>query len=161
MTLEFQYEEPESDKPPQKWHDAIRNNLTGILYSHGRFETFSINVNGLIYNIESVTQKESLDGDPEGIYVYTNIVEERKMSYRNLMEPVVTSLRKLFLEESGGKREYTKITPEINPELADKNLMIDFGNSIRIGVYRVSKGNLVFYVKPMTLDNARHGKIVY
>jgi len=147
--------------PPRWWHDAVRQNLPGNMYSPFKFVTFTERAeNGVFYRIISLTAFDPAANAPAGIYIDTNIPLETFKKDKSLIDPAVLSFKQLIKSRLPIEKEFIQIPPEINPKMADSNMEVDLRGSARIGIFgQKPDGNLIFYVKQVTLENLRNAVI--
>ena len=146
--------------PPEKWHDAIRQNVEGTLKFSGEFVSFPIRESSSFrYSILSLTSDSQTFGLTEGVYVATNIPKALIQNANAYISAITVKLTELFSRnaEESDAANLVKLPESVDPDLAAGGVKIDFGNAFKLEVYGYMRDNqtLVFTVKPFDAIKAK------
>lgn len=152
--VEISRDTPET-LPPQRWHDVIRANFSGIMSDPDCFESYTQQgKHGLQYSLLSITRNDPSFKGPKGIYLETNIPKELAENARLYLDGVLMKFTMLLCEVKEPVIK-TEIPAEIKDKVPEPGAYIDFGNAINLEFFGTTGHNtIVFCLKPIAINEA-------
>jgi hypothetical protein len=133
-------------KPPEWWHNVIRENFPGTQNASFQFETFEeTSPDGIPFVIQSYTKGCEAEGYSEGIFIQMDIPVSSKNKIHEITFPIISNIRALLRHdlESKLKPGESPLDRDEDPDFAGVVTKISAKTSLALSFYEMQNAKTV------------------